>query len=275
MKVFSWETIFLSSKTISDTKLFFESGTALTVGSFDGPHKGHEKLFYDVLLYSKKNCLMPGVVTFTSSLSHVKTKENYEGNISTLEQRLEYFRRKGFSFVVLIDFSSKFATMKGYTFLKILHETFNMRFIAEGKDFHFGYKGLASQSDIVDFAKEYNVQTSILEFFVYENKRVSSSLIRKCIKNAKFNEVKNMLGFSYLLDCKSVLWKNDINSCVASKTSIEQVLPKNGKYKVLVNKSDCTKSAIISYLIMEDQSLRLGLLLDDMEKIRTIEFLSE
>jgi len=260
MQVFNWNDIIDSSKNNSIPAVF-QKGTALSVGCFDGIHLGHSLLINSVLQKAKEKDLSSGIITFKSN--NVKVVNG--GELQTLSQKLKIFESKGLSFVVVIDFSNEFVRIEGHTFLDILYDVFKMRFIAEGQDFRFGYKGKASKDDIVSFAKSKEIEYDLLPLAVYEDERVSSSLIRTKILQGNFKAAEAMLSRPYEIDYK----------CVSSDGKTQQVLPPNGEYKVLVNKSDCAKSAITSYLKVEDQTLRQGLFLDGIKDIRTIEFISE
>mgnify|MGYP003317981641 CR=1 FL=1 len=118
MKIFYWEEIFnlfLCSvdEIKNSTDSFFLAGTAISVGCFDGPHSGHKFLFSSVLKYAKDNHLKSGLVTFLRPLPSVKYKDEYLGDIATLNQRLnEYEKRR--APVMLKPFSCAPAMHKRY-----------------------------------------------------------------------------------------------------------------------------------------------------------------
>ncbi|MBR0101631.1 MAG: tRNA pseudouridine(55) synthase TruB, partial [Treponema sp.] len=84
MKIFSWEQI-VGGKFPEEFK---KSGTAITIGSFDGSHLGHRAIFESVISQKEKN-LVPGVITFTRSLRGYKNPKTYEGDVVSLSQKLE------------------------------------------------------------------------------------------------------------------------------------------------------------------------------------------
>ena len=103
MKIFCWEEIYnLFSCSFEEIKnstdSFFLDGTAISVGCFDGPHLGHKFLFSSVLKYSKDNHLKSGLVTFLRPLPSLKFKNEYLGDIATLNQRLSEYEKLGFDF---------------------------------------------------------------------------------------------------------------------------------------------------------------------------------
>ena len=108
MHTFYWNRIDFTSNTS-----VVEKNSALTIGSFDGPHIGHEALFEAVFEAAAKQKLVPGIVTFIRPLPSFKQSSSYIGDIATLPQRLAGYEKRGFQFVLLIDFSYDFARMSG------------------------------------------------------------------------------------------------------------------------------------------------------------------
>ena len=227
--VYSWEQI-AGGKLNSAWK---EQGTALTIGSFDGPHFGHEAVFQAIL--AQEN-LIPGVITFSRSLRGFKNPSAYEGDVVTLSQKLSFFEQKGFAFAVVIDFSADFAKIKGTEFLSVLQNCCNMKFLVEGKDFCCGYQGATDVTQIIEFSRQKYFDFMAVAPILYQEKKVSSSRIRKAILAADFQSAIDMLHYPFTVDCAGFAWKRDGQYLVAQKTGI-QVLPKDGDYQVLVQLS--------------------------------------
>jgi len=221
--VFSWSDIIEGRFP----KSFKEKGTALTIGSFDGPHIGHEALFYDVL--SQEN-LLHGIVTFTKSLRGLKS-ENYAGDIVSLPQKLEICRKKGFNFAIVIDFSADFGRMGGADFFKCLVDFCGLKFLAEGIDFHCGYQGKSGMTEIIEIGKSLGFDTSFSQSIMYNDKRVSSSLIRQSILERDFLPAKMMLQRDFSYDASLLDWEKGE---YRAKRREGLVLPPNGSYNVRV-----------------------------------------
>ncbi|MBR7064881.1 MAG: riboflavin biosynthesis protein, partial [Treponema sp.] len=150
MKLFNWNDI----EDTSFKDALFQNGAALSIGSFDGPHVGHIELFHSVVEAAQNQSLVPGVVTFRQSLGANKSNGMYKGDVSTLEQRLESFKKHGMEFCVVIDFSVEFGKMDGEQFLGILKNVCALKFLAEGVDFRCGYRGRCGKEQIASFASK-------------------------------------------------------------------------------------------------------------------------
>lgn len=189
MKIIHWENLNTSSFSYSD----FKCGTSVTIGSFDGPHKGHKLLIENVLNNATKNELKSCIVTFTRPLPFYKYKDDYSGDISTLEERLNFFEKIGIDFCILIDFSSDFKKLSGNNFLQILKDKLNLKYICEGKDFHFGFMGKNTILDIQDFCVSNKIDFNFVDLVLEDSSRVSSSKIRKLINEKKIEQAKKLL----------------------------------------------------------------------------------
>ena len=222
--VYTWEQI-ADGRFASAWK---EQGTALTIGSFDGPHFGHEALFQAIL--AQEN-LVPGVITFSRSLRGLKNAADYAGDVATLSQKLQFFEQKGFTFAVVIDFSSDFARMQGTEFLSKLIAGCNMKCLVEGKDFCCGYQGATDVAQIMDFSHQQYVAFMAIAPILHEGEKISSSRIRAALAAGDVRKANDMLHHPFALDCAGWDWKRDGDTLTAKKAGM-QVLPKDGDYRV-------------------------------------------
>jgi len=267
---FTWEDIESVVAGKSAMPDIFACGTALTVGNFDGPHIGHDSLFACVRTEAEKNGLTPGVVAFKQSLGAFKSKGFYEGDLSTLAQRLSVIENRGMVFAILIDFSDKFGKMEGHSFLSMLVHGCGMKFIAEGWDFRCGYRGACGMKEIRAFSLESGIVSEFPEPTLYEGERVSSSLIRLRIFEGDIRSAEAMLGRKYALDCSASVWKKDGCALTAERSVFAQVLPERGTYGVRVIADGYTAEARFT---AEAHILRLENLRKDVRHIKAVEFI--
>lgn len=230
MKIFNWKDI-LDSPQNDAMKAFFAQGCGISVGSFDGLHKGHRVLVKTLVNQCSKNQLLPGIVTFTRPLPSIKHSVDYAGDVSTLQQRLNLFERLGVAFVIVVDFDEDFAGRSGTEFFELLVRQCNMSLISEGVDFRCGYKGATDTQALKYFCQQNNIKAFFVSPVYYkpgtdEEERISSSYIRMMIKKGFLATVEELLERNYELDFTEA----EVYDGMIDRKSVLQVLPPDGIY---------------------------------------------
>ncbi len=190
MKIIAWTDL-----QNEENQIFFEKGSAVSIGSFDGPHKGHFAIFRKILDFSRQNGTLTGLVTFEKPVSSIKQGDKYKGDISTLEERLEIFRKLGFDFVLVIHFDEKFKQIEGDDFFRVLKEKLKLKCIVEGEDFCCGHNGTFAKPQIQDFCKENKISSFFIELVKEDGKRISSTMIRELLAEKNIDKAERLLGY--------------------------------------------------------------------------------
>ena len=258
MKIFSWDDLGAVKSFLSQNEIQFSS---LTIGGFDGNHLGHQVLFDSVMNYknSHKNSYA-GVVTFSRSPRVVKSEKSenfYKGDLSTLEQKISYFEKKGFDFCVIIEFNSEIKKMSGTDFFNQLLGYCNMNFLVVGEDFRCGYKGSFGVFEIQQFCDKKSLTLQICNDVILDNQRISSSLIRDFVFNGEVEKAEKFLGRKYVFQLETSkiksVEKTENGNIVLSftKKNILQVLPNENSYSVKIK----TENSIFdgNLIILEDE----------------------
>ena len=209
----------------------YPQGSAISIGGFDGPHRGHECILSAVLTAARKGGIPAGIITFFRSPRSVKAGNAYAGDVSTLEMRLQKFAEQGFSFTVLIDFSADFAKMKGTVFFDILIKTICIKYLAVGSDFTCGYRHDTGVGDLQRLARERGFCfDSIEQLYSARHERISSSAIRQAVEQADFTLAKDLLGYPFFLDVSKIVRRKEGSVWSIEKSAVTQILPQSGRY---------------------------------------------
>ena len=225
MRIIYWDDVIKG-------KSLYPDGAAVSIGGFDGPHRGHELILSKVLQAAQRYTIPAGIITFFRSPRSVKDGSAYSGDVSTLDMRLQKFAEQGFSFTVLIDFSVDFAKMKGAVFFDILMKTICLKYLAVGSDFTCGYRHDTGVGELRLLAKEKGFCFDSIEQLVSaRHERISSSAIRQAVEQADFTLAKDLLGYPFFLDVAKIVQRIDGTECSIGKHDIAQILPKEGRYK--------------------------------------------
>ena len=251
MKIYTWNDILaiLNGDTTDD----FLGGrkTGISVGSFDGLHKGHRKLISALTSACGEKGLSAGVVTFLRPLPGIKHSGDYKGDLTTLNQRIALFEELGIDFAIVVDFDDSFASMMGADFLNILLNVCNMELLAEGIDFRCGFKGATDAQAIKYWAGQNNVSTVFVDPVYFnegsvDEERISSSYIRQMVSRGFFTTANQLLERQYSLDIEEIK-KNqsagDSNQG-AFGAYTNQIIPPDGIYRTASEKGELVRLEI-------------------------------
>jgi len=176
--------------TVEEVKSLRLSDTALTIGSFDGVHKGHQHLI-EVL---KQQNRPTAVLTFDPHPEKVLSSQPPPRIFSKLDQE-NVFKTLDIDYLFFIPFDKNIAQLEATDFARqYIFELFKPSFIAVGYDFVFGKK---RSGDFDLLAKLGTVSgTKVLQVppLKVDEHIVSSSLIRKCVQGGDMELATKLLG---------------------------------------------------------------------------------
>jgi riboflavin kinase/FMN adenylyltransferase len=180
---------------IIEWRQFIENGlplkeklSSVTIGVFDGVHRGHQALIKRVV--SHNAAYTPVVITF---------RENHKGgektgNIQSFQEKLEIFEQLGVKITLIVDFTEDFRRMKGIEFLEILLKHGNIGFFTVGKSFRCGHQLDTDAAAIREFFAARSVQIEIVDEVMEGSQPISSSRIRAAIADGDHQLAQAMLG---------------------------------------------------------------------------------
>jgi len=166
-----------------------EKKASVTIGVFDGVHRGHRELIERVVSHNAEN--VPVAVTFREN--H-KITNNELKDIQTFEQRIAKLEKLGIQIIIVIDFTESFKKMPGIDFLEILTERCNIGFFAVGSAFRCGYQLDTDASAIQNFFASLGIPAEIVPEVTEDYLPISSSRIRAAIAAGNFHLAESMLG---------------------------------------------------------------------------------
>lgn len=174
--------------------------SVLTIGSFDGMHRGHMEIIKNVKLKADKKNIPSVVITFDP---HPKSilQSNVQKNWSILtntDKKLELLEQSGIDYVLLVPFDLEFAKITAKDFMdSFIIEYFNPEDIVIGYDHHFGNKREGNAEFLKKQSEKYNFNMHVIEPLTIDDISVSSTQIREYIQNCDIKAANNYLGWEY------------------------------------------------------------------------------
>ncbi|MDR2597022.1 MAG: FAD synthetase family protein [Treponema sp.] len=163
---------------------FKQKKSSVTVGVFDGVHRGHQALIANIVSYNAD--YVPAVVTFR--------EPKITDSIQSFRQKAELLDSLGVKILVVIDFTESFRQIPGIEFLKILLKHGNLGFFTVGSNFRCGYQLDTGAQDIKTFFSSNNIPVAILPEVMEGSLPVSSSRIRSAVNSGDLRLAEAMLG---------------------------------------------------------------------------------
>ena len=152
---------------------------ALTIGVFDGLHRGHQVLIAKIT--EKAPALLPAVITFRNN---PKKPKNIEDIIS-FEEKMALLDSFGIALAVIIDFSEHFSKINGRVFLETLNRYLRPAYIGLGGNFHCGHRRDTDAQTFKTLAESLGIETEIVPPVLEGGIPVSSSRIREALRAHK------------------------------------------------------------------------------------------
>lgn len=170
-----------------------KNGIALALGTFDGFHSGHKKVIDNAVASNKT----PKVLLFNEHPQKVITKKS-PGELVTESQKKALLKKWGIEPIV-INFSDIMNLTYEEFFYEILLKKIGVTALSCGFNYHFGSKAQGDTEKLSALCRKENTELFISDAVEYENEPVSSTRIRKAVRNGDIESANAMLGreFSY------------------------------------------------------------------------------
>ena len=180
------------------------SNNCISIGNFDGMHKGHIELVKENVRIAKENNLVPTVLTF-DQMPEEYFKANDFFRLMEMSDKYKVFERLGVEQVLVIPFDKSFSEIKENIFIKeILIEKLSLKYLIVGKDFKFGYKRMGNIELLQKYSELGGYNLLSLDLVKISSDKISSRDIRILIKNGKIKEANQLLAVPFSLSGKVI-----------------------------------------------------------------------
>jgi riboflavin kinase/FMN adenylyltransferase len=178
-------------KVSRGTQQWRERGCALTLGNFDGVHRGHRALLEVTCELAREHAVPCAVLTFDPAPRDVLRPHNAIPRIQSLERKLVHLERAGVDGVIVQPFDLELAALPAQQFAERLRDHLGVRAIAVGHDFRFGHK----RSGGVDTLREVlGIPVREVAALRDEEGPISSSRIREALGRGEVARAAQLLG---------------------------------------------------------------------------------
>lgn len=176
------------------------SGSILTLGNFDGLHKGHQKLIQFLCQLSLERKKPSVLVTFFPHPSMVLNPKSEALNLLSFEDFKTELGSLGLQFLMIENFTRSLSQKEHHEYLKDhLVACFHPKVIVVGENFCFGRNKEGNTAFLKKWEKKYEYELKEFPLLKLKGDVVSSSKIRNCLKSGDVEEAQSLLGRPYFI----------------------------------------------------------------------------
>ena len=175
-----------------------DHGCVLTIGNFDGVHKGHQRVISALVAKAKSLNCVAAVLVFEPQPQELFAPDKAPARLCRLRDKYALLADLGVERLICVNFNRKFANQSAEQFIEhLLVEKLGVKHLIVGDDFHFGKNRAGDFSMLSSAGKKYGFEVTDTASCKLENCRVSSTAIRHSLEQDNLTEVENMLGRPY------------------------------------------------------------------------------
>jgi riboflavin kinase/FMN adenylyltransferase len=234
MRILSWEDFTGSGRPEESGG---ERPLALSIGVFDGVHRGHRRLIEKIVLHSRENNGLPMVITFRQSPRCVLAPASWHGEIYSLRQKFAILESLGVEEAVVIDFSGNFSKISGKEFVDLLRKRRKIGYLAVGANFRCGYQLDTGADKLGELVSPWGIEFAAVPPVMAGEDPVSSSRIRRAISEGNMSLASELLGRPFVVDLEEVPVLKSGGELSWDLRAASRIVPRPGRYPVLLRRS--------------------------------------
>ncbi|WP_039030433.1 bifunctional riboflavin kinase/FAD synthetase [Leclercia adecarboxylata] len=213
-------------------------GCVLTIGNFDGVHRGHQVLLQGLREEGQARGLPVVVMIFEPQPLELFASDKAPARLTRLREKLRYLAQCGVDYVLCVRFDRRFAALTAQNFVgDLLVDRLGVQFLAVGDDFRFG---AGRQGDFLLLQKaglEYGFDVTSTQTFCEGGVRISSTAVRQALADDDLDTAAKLLGRPFSISGR-VVHGDELGRTIGFPTANlplrRQVSPVKGVYAVEV-----------------------------------------
>jgi riboflavin kinase/FMN adenylyltransferase len=172
---------------------------ALTIGNFDGVHRGHQALLARLVTAAHTRGIVAAVMTFEPHPRELFTPDSAPTRISGLRDKFEALSAQGIDRVIVQHFNRAFASLAAETFIDLMLHGCNAKWILVGDDFRFGARRQGDVNLLRQHAKRGAFELEQMPTVSEDTERISSSAVRAALAQGDLARAQHLMGRPYAI----------------------------------------------------------------------------
>jgi len=199
---------------------------AMALGYFDGVHLGHQKVIQTAKQKAQERQILSAVLSFFPHPQSIIQPNVPVTYLEPIDQKIEKLEKLGVDVFYIVQFTKELSKLEPDQFLGQYVKALNAQEMICGFDYHYGAKSAGTVETLATYAKNNGLGCTVVEELKWNNQKISSTLIRQCLRNRNLKEITQLLGCFY-----------KTKHCKKSGVLPNYSLPSSGDYKVLIEQN--------------------------------------
>jgi riboflavin kinase/FMN adenylyltransferase len=208
--------------------------TVVTIGNFDGMHRGHREILRRVIRDARLSDCMATVLTLFPHPVQVLRPGMAPALLMTLEQRLASFDEAGIDAVLVLEFNSALSKLQPADFCQeYLVDCLRARKVLVGEKFRFGYRQEGDVSTLTEMGQFGGFEVETVEPVIWDGKIASSTAVREAVREGHMEEAAAILGYPFALKGEIKTGTGQGRKLIVPTLNLktdQELLPKKGVY---------------------------------------------
>lgn len=176
------------------------AGRLVTIGSFDGVHRGHRALIERTVREARARRLIPTAVTFHVPPKMIIDAKSRLSVLTTPDEKAVLLKRAGIEEIHVVRFSRRFAHLRPFRFFRsYLLEKLRAKGLVIGLDFRFGERRSAGAVELVRWGQEFEIPVWAIPPVKKGRAKISSTRIRQALAQSDYSCARELLGHPYIV----------------------------------------------------------------------------
>ncbi len=173
---------------------------ALTIGNFDGVHRGHQALLKRVVAAARERQLAPAVMTFEPHPREFFAPERAPARVANLRDKLAAFDQCGIESAFVVRFNRRFSLLTPGAFIEdVLLDGCAMRWLLVGNDFRFGARRAGDTALLAEYAARGAFELEVMPTIADNGERISSTAVRQALATGDLISASALLDRPYVI----------------------------------------------------------------------------
>lgn len=173
-------------------------GTVVTVGTFDGVHRGHGTVLREIEERARARELASVLVTFDRHPLSVVRPREAPPLLTTIEEKKEILAQTGLDYVTFLPFTRSLSLYEPEEFVRlVLVRRFRVRELVVGHDHGFGRSRSGDADTLRRAGERHGFDVDVVREVAFEGQAVSSTAVRRMVREGRMGDAATALGRPY------------------------------------------------------------------------------